>query len=213
MNDNRQRHPFFGFGNHRRWADSENFFDFPFGRFGRRWGGFPPERPGQGDRPFGRGDLKIVILELLKDQPRHGYDIIRALEERSRGTYRPSPGSVYPTLQMLEDLGYVSANQQEGKKVYSITDEGRRYLSEQESTVEDIRSRITAGWDAAQRPEVAELMHELQSLGRALFRHATRGALQDPERLKRLKAILERARNEVEQVGQQPSAEEPTRIV
>src|SRR3979409_2501724 len=144
---NDRRHPFgFGFfGPHRRWADAEPPPDWPFGRFGRRWGfgGF-----GAGERMFGRGDLKYVILELLKDQPRHGYDIIRALEERMRGAYRPSPGSVYPTLQMLEDLGYVTSNQQDGKKVYSITDEGRRYLEEQSSTVDDIRSRIAAGWDA-----------------------------------------------------------------
>src|SRR5229473_6224987 len=72
------------------------------------------------ERIFGKGDLKYVILDLLKDQPRHGYDIIRALEERMRRRYRPSPGSVYPTLQMLEDLGYVTSSQQEGKKVYSI---------------------------------------------------------------------------------------------
>ncbi|HEY3057349.1 MAG TPA: PadR family transcriptional regulator [Chloroflexota bacterium] len=200
------------FGHHRRggpygrWSDPESPFDFfQFGRFGRRWGGPGPgwDRP---ERPFGRGDLKYVILELLKDQPRHGYDIIRALEERSRGTYRPSPGSVYPTLQMLEDLGYVTSIQEEGgKKVYAITDEGRRYLSEQESTVEDIQSRLRAGWDAAQRPEVAELMRELQLLGRALFRHATGGALQDPERLKRLKGILERARAEIETVYETPT--------
>lgn len=191
----RPRPFWFGFGQHRRWAEPEPPFDFfPFGR--RRWGGF--ERP---DRPFGRGDLKYVILELLKDQPRHGYDIIRALEERSRGAYRPSPGSVYPTLQMLEDLGYVTASQEEGKKVYAITDEGRRYLADQHSTVEDIRSRITEGWDAAQRPEVADLMRELQLLARALFRHATGGTLQDPARLKRLKQILERTRTEIETVG------------
>jgi DNA-binding PadR family transcriptional regulator len=203
------RHPFFfGFGQHHRWSDAETPFDFGFGKFGRRFGqGFGS------DRPFGRGDLKYVILELLKDQPRHGYDIIRALEERSRGMYRPSPGSVYPTLQMLEDLGYVTASQQDGKKVYAITDEGRRYLTEQESTVDDIRSRVTAGWDTASRPELAELMHEMQRLARALFREATRGALQDPERLKRLKAILERARTDVEIVGETPKTEEPKTTV
>jgi DNA-binding PadR family transcriptional regulator len=162
------------------------------------------------ERVFGKGDLKYLILDLLKDQPRHGYDIIRALEERMRGRYRPSPGSVYPTLQMLEDLGYVTANQQEGKKVYSITDEGRRYLTEQQSTVDDIRSRITAGWDAASRPEVADLMHELQMLGRALFRHGTRGALQDPARLQQLREIVSRARREVETLGEtQPGSTPP----
>src|SRR5204863_10191366 len=131
------------FGHHRRWADPGDMpFDFfNFGRPGGRGGWGNPNNwgnpNGNRERP-GRGDLKYVILELLRDQPRHGYDIIRALEERSRGTYRPSPGSVYPTLQMLEDLGYVTSSQEEGKKVYSITEEGRRYLGEQQSTVDDI---------------------------------------------------------------------------
>jgi DNA-binding PadR family transcriptional regulator len=201
------RRPHFGFfGPHRRWAD-EPGADWPFGRWGRRWGGFGGFGPGE--RFFGRGDLKYVILELLKDQPRHGYDIIRALEERMRGYYRPSPGSVYPTLQMLEDLGYVTSTQHEGKKVYSITDEGRRYLTEQQSTVDDIRSRISAGWEAASRPEVSDLMHELQMLGRALFRHGTRGALNDPSRLRRLREIVARARAEVEGLGEEVQVSPP----
>ncbi|MGI9146984.1 MAG: helix-turn-helix transcriptional regulator [Chloroflexota bacterium] len=199
------------FGPHRRWADGEPPPDWPFGQFGRRWGGFGGFNqgsggPGSGERPFGRGDLKYVILDLLKDQPRHGYDIIRALEDRMGGRYRPSPGSVYPTLQMLEDLGYVTSNQLEGKKVYSITDEGRRYLTEQASTMDDIRSRIAAGWDAAQRPETADLMHELRELARALFRQGTRAALKDPERLKRLREIVARARVDVERLDQDPPA-------
>ena len=122
------------------------------------------------------------------------------------GHYRPSPGSVYPTLQMLEDLGYVTSSQQEGKKVYSITDEGRAYLTEQASTIDDIRARITAGWDAAQRPEMADLMHELRELARALFRQGSRGALKDPERLKQLRAIVSRARAEVEALGEERPA-------
>ena len=142
------------------------------------------------------------MLELLNEQPRHGYDIIRALEDRFRGFYRPSPGSVYPTLQMLEDLGYVTATQQEGKKVYSITDEGRRHLNEEQPTVEDIRSRVRGGWDAASRPELADLMHELRQLARALFQQGTRGALNDPERLKQLRTIVERARHEVETLNE-----------
>ena len=204
------RHPFFAFFGPRRWADADGA-DWPFGRWGggRRWGGGGPfgfGGPfGPGERFFGRGDLKYVILELLKDQPRHGYDIIRALEERMQGRYRPSPGSVYPTLQMLEDLGYVTSTQQEGKKVYTITDEGRRYLTEQQSTVDDIRSRIAAGWDAAQRPEVSDLMHEVQQLARALFRQGTRN-LQDADRLKKLREIVARTRAEVEALERESQA-------
>ncbi len=206
--DHHRPHFGFGFFGPHRWSEADASGDWPFGRFGRRWrGGFGDFGQAPGERFFGRGDLKYVILDLLKDQPRHGYDIIRALEERMRGRYRPSPGSVYPTLQMLEDLGYVTSTQQEGKKVYSITDEGRRYLTEQASTIDDIRTRISAGWDAAQRPEVSDLMHELQQLARALFRHGTRGALHDPERLRKLRDIVQRARNEVESLNEErPSA-------
>ena len=77
---------------------------------------------------FGRGGIKFAILELLKEKPRHGYDIIREMEERSGGVYTPSPGVIYPTLQALEDQDYVTSNEQEGKKVYSITDSGSAYL-------------------------------------------------------------------------------------
>ena len=201
-----QHRPFcFGFGpRHRRWSEGEPPFDFPFGGFGRRgWGGWRDDRrrERQGERFFGRGDLKYVILELLKDQPRHGYDIIRALEDRARGMYRPSPGSVYPTLQMLEDLGYVTSEQQEGKKVYRITEAGLQYLTEQQSTLNDIRDRFFRGWDQAARPELADLMNEVRAIAQAMFAQARHGAMQDPERLKQLKAILERARADIENVG------------
>ena len=76
------------------------------------------------------GDLRVVILALLTDGPRHGYDIIKALEERSHGVYSPSPGVVYPTLTYLEEVGYVSAASEGNKKVYTITDSGRTHLEE-----------------------------------------------------------------------------------
>jgi DNA-binding PadR family transcriptional regulator len=187
-----QRHP----RPHRRWADFDPP-DFLFGFGRRRWGG-PPRGP-----RFGRGDLKYVILDLLKDQPRHGYDIIRALEDRSRGFYRPSPGSVYPTLQMLEDLGYVEATQQDGKKVYAITDAGRQYLADQGDVLEDLRSRFAGVWEAGASPEAAELMHELGDLARALFHHGARGALGDRERMRRLREILRRARADIENLDRE----------
>jgi DNA-binding PadR family transcriptional regulator len=201
FNHDPRHRPHFGFfGPHRRWADDDPRADWFFGRGGRRWGGFGGFE-GRGERFFGRGDLKYVILDLLKEQPRHGYDIIRALEDRMRGRYRPSPGSVYPTLQMLEDLGYVTSTQQDGKRVYAITDAGRQYLHDESSAVDDVRSRIASGWEAASRPEVADIMHELQMLGRALFRQGTRGALQDPARLARLREIVASARHQVEELG------------
>lgn len=77
---------------------------------------------------YGRGNVKFAILDLLKEKPRHGYDIIREMEERSGGVYTPSPGVIYPTLQALEDQDYVDSVEQDGKKVYSITESGGAYL-------------------------------------------------------------------------------------
>jgi DNA-binding PadR family transcriptional regulator len=77
---------------------------------------------------YGRGNVKFAILALLKEQPRHGYDIIREMETRSGGAYSPSPGVIYPTLQALEDQDYVTSADQDGKKVYSITEAGLAYL-------------------------------------------------------------------------------------
>ena len=91
---------------------------------------------------FESGEVKFVILRLLREKPRHGYEIIRALEERLGGCYTPSAGTVYPTLQLLEDQGYVRLEEQEGKKVYHITPEGERFLDENKSVVEDILDRV-----------------------------------------------------------------------
>ena len=93
-------------------------------------------------RMFEKGDLKYVVLDLLKDKPSHGYEIIRAMEERFMGFYTPSAGSIYPTLQLLEDLGYVKALEQDGKKVYSITEEGKSFLTQRGETVDRIKGHI-----------------------------------------------------------------------
>jgi DNA-binding PadR family transcriptional regulator len=83
-----------------------------------------------GGRKARRGDVRTGLLTLLADKPMHGYDLIRELEQRSGGMWRPSPGSVYPTLQLLEDEGLVTGQEQDGKRVYAITDAGRAELEE-----------------------------------------------------------------------------------
>ena len=100
--------------------------------FGPPWremrdGWFGPQRGGRRAR---RGDVRTAVLALLDEEPAHGYDLIRKLEERSRGMWQPSPGSVYPTLQLLEDQGLLTSEEVDGKRVYSITDEGRAELAE-----------------------------------------------------------------------------------
>ena len=193
----------FGCFGHQAHRGGEGDWEWPpFGPFGRHW-----RRPRRGsERLFEKGDLKYVILDLLRDQPRHGYDIIRALEERFRGMYSPSPGSVYPTLQLLEDQGYVTSTQRDGKKVYTITDEGRRFLDAQRETLDAIRARMEGNRGSDAHAELRALMGELAELGRTVFRHASRRALEDPEKVRRLRAIVTRARGEIEAVlGGEPS--------
>jgi len=106
---------------------------------------FESERQSRHLRLFQRGDIKYVILDMLKDKPSHGCEMMRALEERFHGFYPPSVGSVYPTLQLLEDMGYVTSSATEGKKVYSITEAGTRFLADREKIVDEIRATFGSG--------------------------------------------------------------------
>src|SRR5438309_10501947 len=99
-------------------------FAFGFGPRAFFWGG-PRGRRRQW---FESGDMKYVILKLLKDKPRHGYEVMKELEERLHGCYSPSPGTVYPTLQWLEDEGLVVTKDVEGKKVFEYTEQGRQFI-------------------------------------------------------------------------------------
>src|SRR5918995_85985 len=86
--------------------------------------------PGRGRHRVRRGDVRSAILALLDDRPMHGYEMITELDERTGGRWRPSAGSIYPTLQLLEDEGLVSAEEVEGKRVFSLTDSGREAVEE-----------------------------------------------------------------------------------
>ena len=157
--------------------------------------GFGPRR----GRMFEKGDLKYVILDLIKDEPSHGYEVIRALEERSRGLYSPSPGSVYPTLQLLEDLGYVAATQRDGKKVYTITEEGRKFLEEHRQSVEDIWGRVGGGWDPEIMAEMHEIRHELRDLARLFGRKLSAGRV-DRGKLRRVREVIVGAARDIENI-------------
>lgn len=154
----------------------------------------------RGGRMFEQGDLKLVVLRLLEEKPRHGYEIIKALEERSGGLYSPSPGAVYPTLQLLEELGFARAvDEGGGRKIYEITDDGRRHLAEHRSTAEDVFERVSQAASAG-----AETAHELgsafASLGRAAF-GAARKRDSDGAKLRTIRAILERAEHDIQKLG------------
>jgi DNA-binding PadR family transcriptional regulator len=154
---------------------------------------------GPGGRFFERGGIRFVILGLIKEQPRHGYDIIRELEERSAGFYSPSPGVVYPTLQALEDEDLLrAATEDSGKKIYSITDEGTRYLEEHKEQFSKHRDRMAAcgpwsrgeGWNP-----IRELGWFTADAAKAFRRMAD-----DPERLKEIREVLRDAKKKIEEI-------------
>lgn len=149
------------------------------------------------DRLFQRGDLKYVILELIRDKPRYGYEIITALEERSHGFYSPSPGSIYPTLRMLEEAGHIRSDQQDGKKVYTITDDGVKFLEERGHFTERIRQHMKDHWNPRDRVNVGETMQDFGRLGGLLARHSRR---LDSEKMKQVREIISRAYNEVKSI-------------
>src|SRR5580698_1110749 len=100
------------------------------------------EREFRAGRRLASGDLQLVLLALLAEQPSHGYELIKALEERSDGFYTPSPGMVYPALTWLEEMGYTSVAAEGAKKLYSITDTGRAYLSENQDAADAMLSQL-----------------------------------------------------------------------
>lgn len=174
-------------------------FWFGPGRRGGPEGPFGPFGP-FGDDPFGgpprrqrRGDIRFALLELLAEQPRHGYDLIKELERRFGGFYRPSPGSVYPTLQLLEDEGHLTSETVEGKRVYTITDSGRQLLSEREPGRHGGPGRPPFG-PMGGREELGELRRSAGALVDVVMQAARHGT---PEQVKAVIQILERARREV----------------
>src|SRR5215475_11444492 len=114
-------------------------------RHGHGWGG--RHGFGGGDmvragRTLATGDLRLIALALIAEQPRHGYEVIKVLEEKTAGWYSPSPGMVYPTLTYLEEAGYVTAQTEGAKKLYTITDEGRAYLDQNRDFVDAVLDRL-----------------------------------------------------------------------
>jgi len=115
--------------------------DHGFGGGRHGFGGGDMIRAG---RMLATGDLRLIALALIAEQPRHGYEIIKVLEEKTAGWYSPSPGIVYPTLTFLEEAGYVTAQTEGAKKLYTITDEGRAYLDQNRDFVDTVLERLAA---------------------------------------------------------------------
>jgi len=128
-----------GAGRHRRGR-----FGHGFGRRGMGGrGGMDPDDMRAG-RMLAQGDLRLIALALIAEEPRHGYEIIKLVEEKTADWYSPSPGIVYPTLTYLEEVGYVTAQAEGAKKLYTITEEGRTHLEENRDFVDAVLARLAA---------------------------------------------------------------------
>lgn len=147
--------------------------------FGGGWGSEPRTR---------RGDIKFLLLGLLSERPQHGYELIKELEDRRGGFRRLSPGSVYPTLQMLEEGGYLTSEEVEGKRVYTITETGRQFLSDWQSNARSDRHRFMENKPS----ELIELRQTLTQVNDAVTQVARSGNLEQANRVRDLLAQVKR---------------------
>jgi DNA-binding PadR family transcriptional regulator len=154
-----------------------------FGRGGFGGGG----RGGRG-RFFGPGDLRLVLLALIEEKPRHGYELIKDLEAKFGGAYAPSPGSVYPTLTLLEELGHVRSTASEGtKRLVEITDEGRRYVVDNQAALDSAMSRMAMAARAASGEMPPEdVHHAMHTLKAALSFHRAGWDAAETERVRKI---------------------------
>src|SRR5258708_26246050 len=138
--------------------------------FGPGFAGWGAGRGGPRRNWAGGGDMKHVLLKLRKEKPRHGYEVMKELEEQMHGCYSASPGTVCPTLQWLEDEGLVKAKDVDGKKVYEITDLGLKFLDEHKDLVEDIFDRVKDAVDEVLGGGMGELNRAIGALMRSAYR-------------------------------------------
>jgi DNA-binding PadR family transcriptional regulator len=174
------------------------------GGVGFQWGG-PGARRRRGQM-FEAGEVKFVILRLLREKPRHGYEIIKALEERMGGHYTPSAGTVYPTLQLLEDQGLVRGVETEGRRVYHITPEGQAFLDEHRDVIDDIIDRVRNTLRDVAGGQMGELNAAFARLAAGTYKQAWRRGPDHPA-IRRVVEILRRAADEIEREWERPAGE------
>ena len=156
-------------------------------------------RGGRSGRPFGYGELRLLALAMIADEPRHGYELMRAIEERMGGSYSPSPGVIYPTLAWLEDMAYVAVESEAGgRKRYRIKPEGEAFLAANRAALDEMDARI-AGRGAHGRPggAPAPVTRAMENLKLALRLRLSAGAL-DTKTTDRIAAALDAAARDVE---------------
>jgi DNA-binding PadR family transcriptional regulator len=175
-------------------------FEMPGGRGGHGGhGGFGREF-GQGrERMFDAGEIRLVILRLLSSEPSYGYQLIKTMEARLGGGYTPSAGVVYPTLTMLEEEGLIAAAQTEGKKVYSVTEEGLKYLEENKERVGQLFERLEETGRGFKRGRSPELMKAFMDLRGAVASKVWRRSA-SPEQIKKIAEAIHAAAKAIDEL-------------
>jgi DNA-binding PadR family transcriptional regulator len=169
---------------------------------GEGWGRHGRHRFGaeMGGRLFESGELRLVILSFIAEKPSHGYEIIKGIEEKMGGAYVPSPGVVYPTLSLLEDEGFATVIVEKGKKLYSITDEGRAELKAHKSRIDDLFGRISQVGQAFGTGRTPQIMRAMHNFKLALKMRFAQGDM-TADQVKRVAEIIDNAAKEIESIG------------
>jgi DNA-binding PadR family transcriptional regulator len=169
-----------------------------FGGWGRHGGRHARGGGWRFGRFFDHGDLRLLILQLIDEKPRHGYEIIKDIEEKLAGTYSPSPGVVYPTLTMLEELGHATVDAADGgKKLYAITEEGRAHLAANRTAVNAILARMAEFNEAQGGGPAPQILRAMENLRVALRLRLSRGSLSD-EQIRKIAAAIDEAASKAE---------------
>ena len=150
------------------------------------------------EQMFESGEVKFVILRLLREKPRHGYEIIKSLEDSLHGWYTPSPGTIYPTLQLLEDQGLVRGVETDGRRIYHLTPEGEHYLDEHKGVLDDIADRLRDAVHDVAGGAMGELHTAFALVARATYPRVFKTGADHPA-LPRITQILKQAALDIEQ--------------
>jgi len=188
----------------RGWQGAWGPFNFDFDSDG--WGG-GGRRGRRTRRMFESGELRLVLLKLIADEPRHGYDLIRAIEELTGGEYAPSPGIIYPTLTLLQDMGLIDEAPGEGpRKSFQVTDEGRAHLDERSDEIEALFERLADLKPRSENMAGPAIGRAVKNLMTALG-HRLKAEGFDEDLFLEVAAILDEAAQKIERV--KPSKDEP----
>ena len=177
-----------------------------WGHEGRGFGGWVARERGGGSggggrrRMFSGGELRLVLLQLIANEPRHGYDLIRQIEELTGGAYAPSPGVIYPTITLLDDMDLITAQQSEGsKKLFAITDAGRAELRANQETVDALIARLKEIGEVRQRTDSSSVRRAMGNLREVLVNRLGSSDV-DPDLLHQIVALIDTAAQKIERL-------------